>query len=276
MRILSTVALTVALSTPALCADLVMTSQKHIDAMKMGPQETPAKDTTEVLWVGKDHMRSESGDKVTIVRMDLKKMFMLDTKAKTVSSLDLPVDLSKYVPPEAAPMLKMMSEMKITVTPTTETKKIKDWNTTKYTMTMRMDMGPGVDITQDMWVTKDIPLDRANWQEMNRTMMSAALGTSGLVEEMKKIDGVPVLTERTQTMMGTAVKSRVEVISVEQKDPVAGFYDVPKDFTEKPFNPMEDQMGGMGGGQGRKKAGKPTEAPTEKPHEKPAEKPLPK
>jgi len=272
MRILSTVALTVALSTPALCADLVMTSQKHTDAMQMGPQETPAKDTTEVLWVGKDHMRTEAGDKVTIVRMDLKKMYMLDMKAKTVSTLDLPVDLSKLVPPEAAPMLKMMSEMKITVTPTTETKKIKDWNTTKYTMTMHMDMDMrmGVDITQDMWVTKDIPLDRANWQEMNRTMMSASLGTSAMAEEMKKVDGVPVLTERTQSVMGTAFKSRVEVISVEQKDPAAGFYDVPKDFTEKPFNPMEDQMGpGAGGGPGRKKMGKPVDAPTEKPVEKP-------
>ena len=272
MRILSTVALTVALSTPALCADLVMTSQKHTDAMKMGPQETPAKDSTEVLWVGKDHMRTEAGDKVTIVRMDLKKMYMLDMKAKTVSTLDLPVDLAKYVPPEAAPMLKMMSEMKITVTPTTETKKIKDWNTTKYTMTMHMDMDMrmGVDITQDMWVTKDIPLDRANWQEMNRTMMSASLGTSAMVEEMKKVDGVPVLTERTQSVMGTAFKSRVEVISVEQKDPAAGFYDVPKDFTEKPFNPMEDQMGpGAGAGPGRKKMGKPVDAPTEKPVEKP-------
>ena len=35
-----------------------------------------------------------------------------------------------------------------------------------------------------------------------------------MAEEMKKIDGVPVLTERTQKMMGTAFNQRDELISI--------------------------------------------------------------
>jgi hypothetical protein len=73
-------------------------------------QTQPAKDSTEITWIGKDRMRVEEGDRVTIVRADQKKMYVLDAKAKTYSVLDLPVDIKKYVPAEAAKMMEPMME----------------------------------------------------------------------------------------------------------------------------------------------------------------------
>ena len=263
MRFAAAIALVASLSSFPAHADLVITSAKHSDAVKMMGQEQPAEDTVEVTWVGAGRMRIEEGERVTIVRTDLKKMFMLDTAAKTVSTLDLPFDLKKYVPAEQYAMLEpFMSQMKATLTPTTETKKIKDWNATKYTLNMTMPMGGSV--TQEMWVTKDVELDQAAFNEMQGAMMSTAMGGGSMAGEFKKIDGLVLLTERTLTMMGQASKSREEVTSIEKKDATEGLYDVPKDYTEKPFDPMADSPMGA-----RPRGGKPGTPPPEKPKDQP-------
>jgi len=251
MKILLSLTTFAALASPVLAHDVVITKEKHTDRAKVMGQEQPAKDVTEVTWIGKDHMRVEEGDKVTIVRLDLKKMYILDTKAKTSSSLDLPVDMSKYMPKDMAPMMEQMfSKMKVTVTPTTETKKVKDWETTKYTMTMTLPMSGSLD--QEMWVAKDIGGKREGWHELYGAMMSASPVRAVMIEEMKKIDGVPVLVERTQKMMGSEIKSKETVISAEEKEPAEGFYDLPKDYKDKPYDPMADiPMGGPGGPGGK-------------------------
>lgn len=251
MKFTLPLAIAAALSGSALGHDIVITKEKHTDRAKVMGQEQPAKDTKEVLWIGHDRMRVEEGDKITIVRLDQKKMYILDSKAKTSSTIDLPVDMKKYMPADMAPMMEQMfSKMTITITPTTETKKVKDWDTTKYTMTMSLPMGGSLD--QEMWVAKDLGGDKKAWVELQSALMSANPVRAGMVEEWKKLDGLPVLVERTQKMMGSEVKSRDAVISVEEKEAAEGFYDVPKDYKDKPFDPMaEIQMGGPGGPGGK-------------------------
>jgi len=268
MRTLATLALTAALANPAFCADLVITKTKHADAMKAMGRD--AKDSTETTWLGKDRMRIEEGETVTLIRADQKKMYILDTAAKTSSSIDLPFDLKKFVPADQAPMIEQfMSQMKATVTPTTETKKIKDWEATKYTLTLTMPMGSGM--TQEIWATKDIKFDQAAFNDLYGAMLSTSMGGGPMASEFKKIEGVAVLVERTQTMMGTSIKSHEEVTSVEVKDAPEGNYDVPKDFTDKPFDPMsQGQMGGGPRGRGSKPA---APAPGDKPVDKPVDKP---
>src|SRR6185503_8723287 len=162
------------------------------------------------------------------VRSDLKKLYVLDSGAKTFSAIDLPLDMKKYVPADMAGMLDMMGQMKVTVTPTTETKKIKDWNATRYTVTTSMPMGGSS--TQEMWVTKEVGVDPAAWPELFAAFLSANPMAGGMATEMKKVDGFPVLVETTRKMMNTEVKSREAVLKVEQKDAPADFYDVPKDY----------------------------------------------
>jgi hypothetical protein len=87
-------------------------------------------------------------------------------------------------------------------------------------------------------------------------MMSIAPGGASMATEMKKIEGLPVLIERTQTVMGQTLKSSEQVTAVTSKDAPEGTYDAPKDYTEKPFDPRAE--GGMGGGS--KRRGKPADA----------------
>jgi len=271
MRILTTLAVAATLTLPAFSSELVIKSTKHTDATKVMGQDKPAEDTNSVLWIGKDRMRMEEGDVVTIVRNDLKKMYHIDTAAKTYSTIDLPFDFKKYIPAEQAPMIdQFMSQIQLTVTPTTETKKIKEWNATKYTMTWTMPMGGG--FTQTLWATKDIGADRSQYVDMMTAYMSASTGGmlgASFAAEFKKIDGFVVLREQTQNMMGTEVKSKEETTSVESKEATEGLYDLPKEFKEVPFDPTsQNSMGGRG--RGGKPAGRgETPPPAEKPKQRP-------
>lgn len=232
-----------ALSLPVLAQDLVVTKQKHADALSMPGMEQPASDTTEVTWIGKDRMRVEEGDDVMIVRADLKKLYVLDTKAKTYTAVDLPLDMKKYMPPEMAPMLEQMGgQTSATLTPGTETKQVKDWTATRCTLAMSMPMGGK--ITQEMWVVKDLGVDVSAWRAMAAELMAINPFGGSLAAEMKKLEGFPVLVEGTQEMMGRQRKTREEVVSIETKAAPEGHYDVPAGFTEKPFDPMESMGGG--------------------------------
>src|SRR5262245_49025825 len=215
MRTLIGLALVAALTGPALASDLFIQKEKHTDAVPLGDQTRPARDSALTLWIGQDRMRSEEGNKVTIVRMDLKKMFILDTDAKTVSTVDLPLDLIKYAPPEAAPVIAQMASMtKATLTPTSETKKIKNWNATRYTLSVEPSSARSEGVaadgtqtqsasmvkgsTQDIWVTKDVGAGHAGWQEMYASAMATNTYSAAIANEMRKLDGLPVLVESSR------------------------------------------------------------------------------
>lgn len=253
-RILGVLALLALGSTAR--ADHLITRKVHVDGYGAGDKAVPGSDSTLPIWIGKDRLRLESNEGTVIVRLDQSKVYMLDAKAKTATVIDLPFDIVKYLPPEAAAMadqIKAMSKMTATVTPSDETKKVGEWNTRKYTVSIKAAQGPATEET--MWVTKDIAgIDVAACRDMLGKVFAIQPGGEAIAEEMKKIDGLAVLTERTRSRGGASVKSSEQVVSVETKDAPAGTYDVPADYTTKPFDLMS-MGGGMGGGRPRASMG---------------------
>ena len=126
MKIVARMALVAALVFPAAASDVVVHRETHTDAYSTSVKTNPATVSEEVLWIGEDRMRVEEGNRVIIVRADLKKMYVLDMQAKTKTTIDLPVDLKKYVRPEEAPMIeKLVARTKPTVTPTGRWKAVR-------------------------------------------------------------------------------------------------------------------------------------------------------
>lgn len=241
MKTLHSIAALALLTSPAwvLPAETVMTRKVHTDAYTLGKDEIPAKDFTQTVWMAKDKLRFESEDRITIVRLDQKKMFVLSPKDKTAASVDLPFDFIKSLPPDMPPMAaKMMADIKASVTPTDETKKIRDWEARKFQMTLTTPMGSGMQ--QEIWASKSVPVDVSAYKEMMRAMISVRPGGDAMGEEMKKVEGIPVMTTRTQNMGSAEIKTTEELTSVEPKDAPEGTFDVPADYTEKPFEPMAD------------------------------------
>jgi len=223
-------------------ADFYIKKLRHTDAVTIMGQTQPAKDDEGGTWLAKDKMREDQGENQTfIIRFDLNKIYFLDHSKRTYSEMDLPIDLEKILPPEAKQMMQMM-QASSKVTDTSETQKIKNWNCKKYLVEISMSMmGMSMPMKMEMWATKDIGIDLKIYNKFSEEMLALNPMTRNFVEEFKKIDGYPVLTNFSMTMMGAETKYREEVVSVEEKGAPPGIYDLPQGYTKSVYNPFEQR-----------------------------------
>jgi len=223
-------------------ADFHIKKIKHTDAVTIMGQTQPAKDEEGATWMAEDKMREDEGkSRTTIIRFDLKKIFVLDHDKKEISEIDLPIDLEKALPSEAKQMMQMM-QVTPKVTATDETQKIKDWNCKKYLVEIAISMmGMKMPMKMEMWVTKDLGVDLKLYEKFYSELLSLQPMFKGFTEEFKKIEGYPVLTSFSMSMMGTETKYREEVVSAEKKDAPPGTYDQPEGYTKAAYNPFQQK-----------------------------------
>ncbi len=206
-------------------------------------QTQPAKDEEGATWLGRDKMREDEGQsKSTIVRFDLKKILVLEHDKKQYAEIDLPVDFEKVLPPQAKQMMQMMN-VTAKVTETEETQTLNEWGCKKYLVEIGISMmGMEMPMKMEMWVTKDLGIDLDQYEQFYSEMLSLQPMFKDFTEEFKKIDGYPVKTQMTMSMMGTETNSLEEVISVEEMDAPAGTYDIPEGYTKtETYNPFEQK-----------------------------------
>ncbi|MFQ6083127.1 MAG: DUF4412 domain-containing protein [Candidatus Aminicenantia bacterium] len=224
------------LFTPVIQADLYIQGKRHTEAFTIMGQTNPEKDETLITWMSKDKYRNDSGQESSfIVRLDKNKIYHLDHTKKSYSMIDLPVDLSKILPPQAQQMMQMF-KMTAAVTDTGETKKIKDWNCRKYLVDLK---GAMMSMNMEIWATKDLELDYETYQKFSDSVMSLNPMFKDIFDEIKKIDGYRVLSFSTVSIMGTSYKVSEEIIDVQEKSAPSGTYDIPEGYTQVEFNPME-------------------------------------
>lgn len=204
-----------------------------MEGMEMMGQTRPARYDTSETWVGdgKVYARGSDGG-VFIARTDLGKAYLIDHGAKSYS--EMPFDLSdifasipdkdKKVVQEAA---GMMGNIKTAVTSTDETKKIKGWNTSKFVVKIDMAM---MQTLTNVYATQDIKIDGKLLFLSNQCMMARIPGFTDMINEMKKVKGVPVFSEGYVEMMGTRAKTSMELVEYKEGDAPAGIYDLPKGY----------------------------------------------
>lgn len=245
----------VCLLASAASADTFIRQVTHSPELQMMGQTQPARTDTGTIWIGEDRvaMITDVNRKV-VVRADKGVMYMIDNSAKKYT--ELPVDFGELVDsmvaeaaegtpePEleqAKQMMKqMMGEVKMTVTPTDSTMKIREWDTRKYISEITMNMGT---TTSEMWVTEDADVDfEVLWSAMS-AMLAILPGFDDMVKEMSQIKGIPIKTSTTTTMMGQKMTTTNEVLEISTNDAPDGTYDVPEGYTKESFG---KSMPGMG------------------------------
>lgn len=103
-------------------------------------------------------------------------------------------------------------------------------------------MGMSMPMKMEMWVTKDLGIDLALYENFYSEILFLQPMFKDFSEEFKKIDGYPVQTLMSMNIMGSETKSREDVVSVEKKDAPAGTYGVPKGYTKsETYNPFEQR-----------------------------------
>lgn len=229
-------------------ADMMIVEKVHTDPMTMMGQTRPAQDKTTTLWIGTDRMRTGDEEQVMIVRLDQKKMYLVDPKAKTALAVDLPIDFKKLFPAGMegmAEQMKQMGALTVTVTPTEKVEKVGKFNAKQVQMKATSAMGMKMDMT--FWLTTELKFpQQARYKEMVEGMSELQPAT-GFMKELMKLDGYAVRSVISIDVMGSKINTTSEVVSAEEKAAPAGTYDLPADYSVKPLDMMammQKQQGG--------------------------------
>jgi hypothetical protein len=234
-------------------ADVFLKHKTHTDAMEMMGQKVPEKDVISTIWMAGDKVRSDMEEQSVILRLDKNVQYVLNHQEKTYMEIPLNFAEQAY---EAAKeeagddagtmenMMKSMMQMKITITETQETQTIRNWKCRKYLQTIETAMGPMQSV---VWATEDIKIDYDVYTKFMASSLAKipAMGemVSKMQEEMKKIKGIPVLTQVEMSMMGQTIKSSTELIEYKTGTAPSGTFDIPKGYT-KTDTPAMPGMGG--------------------------------
>jgi hypothetical protein len=238
-KILFTVFLVLAISI-LLTADVYIKSNVHTDAFTMMGKNQPAKDEITEQWIGNNQLANITGDKIMIMDMNKNVMFIINPKDKSYVETSLPLDMSKLVPKEMAPMLSMM-KVTVKVTPNGQTQKINKWNCSGYDLDMNMTM---MQMKMKVWATIDVPFDWKAFAKMYTNVFKMSFMDDAAISEMMKINGCQVFSEMTMNVMGANMKVTTQVAEISKKDAPAGVYAVPSGFTKKDSLSLQDLSGG--------------------------------
>ena len=195
-------------------------------------QAQPPQDKTITIWIAKDKMRRDQGDTSSIAKLDNDKLVVYRLNHSKKTYTELSVGSSDLQGAASA----MAGDLKLKVTATNESKKIGNWNCKKYLQTMEMGITP---ITSEIWASEDIKIPYYEFYEkVSATMMAQQPQTkvpvAAILEETKKIKGVPVLTTTTMTVMkNIQVNTSRELLEVKEETAPAGTFDLPEGYTKQ-------------------------------------------
>jgi opacity protein-like surface antigen len=224
-----------------LSADIYIKSNIHTDAFTMMGKNQPAKDEITEQWIGNNQMANITGDKVMIMDMNRNLMFIVNPKEKSYVETTLPLDMSKLIPKEMAPMMGMM-KLTVKVTPNGQTQKINKWNCSGYDVDMGMSM---MQMKMKVWATTDVPFDWKAFAKMYANISKMSFMDDAAIAEFMKITGHQVASEMTMNMMGANMKVSTQVMEITSKPAPAGIYTVPANFSKKENLSLQDLRGGQ-------------------------------
>ena len=230
-------------------ADIYVKQKMHSDAFSIMGQSTPAKDVMFGAWMGKDKSRVDQGEDMSfIILLDKHVVYMLNHTDKSYKEKAVGEDndfLSALIAGSgqsgedtagAQEMMKKFSGMMKptgSVTETGESQNIKGWNCKKYDMKMNI---MGMETTGEIWATEDIKMDYDLYRSLSNSltgMMGQMTGMEDWMKEMKKVKGVIVQQESTTSMMGSEMKSSIELLEASNKPAPAGTYAVPEGYEKQ-------------------------------------------
>ena len=199
--------------------------------------DTPAGQQTSITWLADNKLREDSGDRSTIVDLDAKKLFVIDHSMKSYYVLDLPVNIMAGLPDDMRAELEAMIasvNIEVKVTPTGESKKIGGYEAKLY----RIEVGGSnvMKVTRDQWMTEEIGFDIGSFKGLMQTLLSAQPMGADWLKQIWEIEGFPVLAESSVEVMGCAVRTREELVSVETRKPADGTYAPPANYTAEAFD----------------------------------------
>ncbi len=218
-------------------AETVVNLKHHSDPVQLMGQSVPAKDEIHSYWFGSDGVRFDQGDTSIVMNWAQKKMYVVTHPDKSYSSIELPIDVKKVFPPEVAGMMDQMMQMMGGTTKVTPLDKVGNYAGSSckfYRIELSM---PMMTTLMDSCLSEKLPINYDRFRELIDAQ-GQLFPNAKWMKEFAKLNGFPLRTDSTVTMMGKTFASWSELIGVEEKPAPAGLYQPPPGYREIPFDPM--------------------------------------
>ena len=219
-------------------ADLVLTIKGHAEGFKVGNRTQEPRDADVKIWLSASKMRRDEGPLSTIVRLDRKKLYLVNHTDKTFSVVDLPIDWAKLVPSgdrEKFQQFVTENQLAASIKPAAETRQIHGWST--HRVDVELASAHGTRVSMQMWLTRDLDLYGA-YNKMSGVLASLQVSSADWARKVGGLDGFPVYQETTVSVGGASFKSQEAVIGAETKPVPDVTYDPPAGFNPVPFDPF--------------------------------------
>jgi len=225
-----------------LSADFYFQKKTHTDAVTMMGQTQPARDIITHQWISDKKMANINEEQSFVIDMEKNLVYWINHGKKSYMELAMPVDISKYLPEQAAQMMQNMS-VSVAVEPTNETQSVAGKKCKRYDLTMTIMMMMTMEMKMKIWATTDVPFDWKKFQDKMVQMMTPTmpLGQEA-VDAFMKIEGFHMKSETVMNMMGADMKSFDEVIEMAEKTAPSGTYSVPEGYKKQDKFTFEDMQ----------------------------------
>ena len=213
------------------------------DDLTIVSKVTPAKGAphTSTQYITAERMRMSDGDNDTIVDLEAGKIVQIDHKKKSYFETTF-AEMQQHFA-ELAEMLNdnpMMEQMmgkvsEVRVTKTDSTREIAGLSCTDYLISL------GESFKETVCVTPDVkmPVEYYDASKMLYAMMGPmATRFEKLLDEMKKLDGFPLMTDLDMKVMGMDASSLSEVTEIREGSVPADAFAIPANYKKKK-SPME-------------------------------------
>jgi len=221
-----------------LTADVHIQQTVHTDAFEMMGQKQPEQNELQHIWLGKNKMAMHGEKQSFILDKSKNEALMVNHTNKSYVVMELPLDITKYMP---AQFMQMMGGMSITVNPTGETSTVGKWKCQGYDMQMNMMM---FKTNTKVWASTNVPFDWKDYVETMFTEFTKAtmMISDEAVKEIQKIEGFWVKMETSMSMMGAEMRSYQEVTDISKENAPDGTYTYPVGYDRKDAFTMEDMQ----------------------------------
>jgi hypothetical protein len=196
-----------------------------------GMMGQPGQSYVQKVWITKNQMcmdNSAQGQKM-IFDAAKNKLIIINLNQKTYSEIT-PEQYKKMTSGMMAMMGQEGGGLDFSIQKTGKKKKIGSWDCFEVVVSST----GGMDMKMEMWVTKDIKYEKANYDRYTEIFASQFM-TEKALAEWKKIDGFPVFTTTHMTMGQMKMESTTEVTNVSYKSIPKDVFAVPAGFTKTEF-----------------------------------------
>ncbi|OGD29555.1 MAG: hypothetical protein A2Y56_15795 [Candidatus Aminicenantes bacterium RBG_13_63_10] len=210
-------------------ADYYVKAKTHADALSAMGQSQPAKDDMQEQWIGTDRFANITPEMSILIDLKKSEAVFINHSSQTYTPASLPLDMAKLLPPQYAQMAALM-KMSAAVKPLGTTKKIGSWTCQGYDVTITMMMT----VSMTVWASTDVPFDGSLVMDkyMSRVFQGTMMLDEASLAEMKKIKGYWIASETIIDMMGSKMRSTMEVVEISQKNPPAEVFKIPQGYAQ--------------------------------------------